>query len=176
MINRPSLIVPVLLLALSASAQPLSTSDASVLVQQERDLTRALARGQYATVNTLVADDFSCSVKSGKPFTLRPPAARFSLCTGMGNDLSRRPHRTEEVEAAEKAIPRTATIDRIQVESLDDTTAVVISTQTYGRWFPYDGPFQRRAEVRDTWTLERGRWLLKERTTTPLDGQTPQPK
>jgi len=39
-------LVPVLLLAISATAQPLST-DTSVLVQQERDLTRALARGRH---------------------------------------------------------------------------------------------------------------------------------
>jgi hypothetical protein len=169
MINRSYFIVSVLLLAVSASAQPPSRSDTFVLVERERDLTRALARYQHATVNELVAEDFSCSVMGAKPFTLRAPAARFSLCTGMGNDPSRRPHPMEEVEEAEKAIPRVATIDRIRVEWPDETTAVVTSAQTYVNWFPYDGSFQRRAEVRDTWTLQHGRWLLKERITTPVD-------
>ena len=169
MINRPYFIVAVLLLAASASAQPLSTTDTSALVERERDLIRALARGQRATVNALVAEDFSCSVMGEKPFTLRAPAGRFSLCTAMGNDLSGRSRPAAAVEKAENAIPRAATIDRIRVESADDTTAVVISTQTYVHWFPYDGSFQRRAEVRDTWTLQHGRWLLKERITTPLD-------
>jgi hypothetical protein len=169
MINRPYFIVFVLLLAASASAQPLSASDTSVLVERERDLTRALARGQRATVNGFVAEDFSCRVMAEKPFTLRAPSARFSLCTALGNDLSRRADRMAAVEKAENAIPRVATIERIRVEPTDDTTAVVISTQTYVNWFPYDGSFQRRAEVRDTWTLQRGRWLLKERITTPLD-------
>lgn len=170
MIDRRFFIVPLLLLAVSASAQ-LSTSDTSMLVERERDLTRALARRQQAAVNELVAEDFSCRVMGGKPFTLRTPSARFSLCTAMGNDLSRRFDRTAAVEKAEKAIPRTATIESIRVESTDDITAVVLSTQTYVNWFPYDGSFQRRAEVRDTWTQQRGRWLLKERITTPLDGR-----
>jgi hypothetical protein len=169
MINRPYFIVPMLLLAVSASAQPRSTSDTSVLVERERDLTRALARDQRATVNALVAEDFSCTVMAEKPFTLRWPSGRFSLCTALGYDLSRRPDRMAAVQKAENALPRAATIDRIRVEWADDTAAVVISTQTYVNWFPYDGSFQRRAEVRDTWILQRGRWLLKERITTPLD-------
>jgi len=169
MIHRLAFIVPLLLLAASASAQPMAERDTSVLMERERDLTRALARYQHATVNGLVAEDFSCSVMGKKPFTLRAPAARFSLCTGMGNDPSLRPHPMAEVEEAEKAIPRVATFDRVRVEWSDETTAVVTSAQTYVNWFPYDGSFQRHAEVRDTWTLQQGRWLLKERITTPID-------
>lgn len=169
MIQRPYFIVPVLLLAVSASAQPPSTRDTSTLIERERVLTLALARDQRATVNALVAEGFSCTVMAEKPFTLRWPSGRFSLCTALCHDLSGRPDRMAAVVKAENALPRAATIDRINVEWADDTAALVISTQTYVNWFPYDGSFQRRAEVRDTWTLQRGRWLLKERVTTPLD-------
>ncbi len=171
MIDRRFFLVPLLLLSVSASAQSLATSDTSavVLVERERDLTHALVRDQRAAINELVVEDFSCTVMAKKPFTLRPPSGRFNLCSGLGHDLSRRPDRPEVVVEAEKALPRTSRIDDVRVESLGDTTAVVISTQTYTNWFPYDGSFQRRSEVRDTWTLVGGRWMLKERVTTPLN-------
>jgi len=162
-------LLPILFLTTYTSAQPVAGSTSFVVLQQERDLTRALALGQRALVNQLVADDFSCTVTCSKPLTLKAPSARYLLCTGMGNDLSRRFPRPAYVENAEKSLPRTATIDTIKVEPHDVITVLVISTQTYGNWFPYDGFFQRRAEVRDTWTLHHGSWILKERITKPLE-------
>jgi hypothetical protein len=162
-------VLSILFVTTSASAQPLPSSTSSVLIQRERDLTWALTHGQRALLNQLVAEDVSCSVTGSKPLTLKPPVARYSLCTGMGNDLSTRFPRPEYVQSAEKSLPRTATIDNIQIESHDSAMVVVISTQTYGNWFPYDGSVQRRAEVRDTWTFHQGSWLLKERIAKPLD-------
>jgi hypothetical protein len=161
-------LLPIVFLSAYASAQPLPRSASSVVLQRERDLTRALTLGQRALVNQLIADDFSCSVTGSKPLAFKAPSARYLLCTGMGNDLSRRFPRPAYVENAQKSLPRTATIDTIAVEPHDAVTVVAISTQTYGNWFPYDGFFQRRAEVRDTWTLHHGSWILKERITNPL--------
>jgi hypothetical protein len=170
MIKTTRLIVlSVLFLATYASAQPLPATTSSVLIQRERDLMRALTLGQHALLNQLVTDDVSCRVTGSKPLALKPPAARYTLCTAMGNDLSKRFPRAAYVESAEKNLPRIATIDTIDIEPLDAATVVVISTQTYGNWFPYDGSFHRRAEVRDTWTLRQGSWLLKERITKPLE-------
>jgi hypothetical protein len=161
----------IVLLAACASVDSPPGSATSPLAQRERDLTRAVTKSHPASVNRFLARDFSCRVDGPKPFTLKLPAARYSLCTGMGNVLGMRAPRSEYIEKAERNIPRMAEIETLEVQQLDSTTAVVLSTQKYVNWFPWDGSLQRRAEVRDTWVLQSGDWLLKERITRPL-GET----
>jgi len=89
--------------------------------------------------------------------------ARFSLCTGIGQ----RPPavRDEQIESLEKGLPRSVEVLRMEIKREADT-AVVVSDQVYRRWVPYDGGFERRAKVTDTWVRRDGDWRLLKRVST----------
>jgi hypothetical protein len=136
-----------------------------VLVDQERLLLRALVRSDRATLNGLLAEDFSCAV-TGKDLQLAfdDYRARYSLCTGLG---PREYALTDEIQALETGLPRSAEITSIDI-SREGDSATVVSTQVYHRWFPYDGQAARRANVTDTWVLRDGSWKLQRRVSEPL--------
>ena len=149
-----------------AVARPASP-DVATIIELEDRLTWSLLRGHRNQVGSTIAPDFSCTMLSKKGIT-SPSGGRYHLCTGMGHDLSRRAPRPRWLVNAERATPRSAEIESIDVV-LDNGTATAISTQVYRNWRPYDGSFVRRSRVIDTWVRRDGEWKLLHRATEPLD-------
>jgi hypothetical protein len=136
-----------LLAAACATAPPPVQTHEQAITAKERLLMRALARYDYGILNGLLSDDFTCSVVGDElNLSLDRNRARFSLCTGIGQR-------------------RTVEVLRMDITREADT-AVVVSDQVYRRWVPYDGGFERRANVTDTWVRRDGDWRLLKRVST----------
>ena len=70
---------------------PQNTIRATAVVENgERQLLHALVRRDHAGVSQFLASDFTCTVTGEHHFTLNRTAARYSVCAGMGQDLSAR--------------------------------------------------------------------------------------
>lgn len=139
----------------------------AVVEAHERELLRALVRRDRAASSQYLASDFTCSVTGEHPFTLNRTAARFPACAGMGQDLSSRASLPEPVRTLEDRGPRLGEIVSMQ-STESDGSIVVVSTQLYQRWVPYDGNAERRSRLTDTWMRRGGEWQLVRRISEPL--------
>jgi hypothetical protein len=161
---RKALLALLLLAAACATAPPPVQTHEQAITAKERLLMRALARYDYGILNGLLSDDFTCSVVGDElNLSLDRNRARFSLCTGIGQ--RRTTVTDEQIESFEKGLPRSVEVLRMEITREADT-AVVVSDQVYRRWVPYDGGFERRANVTDTWVRRDGDWRLLKRVST----------
>ena len=88
----------------------------------------------------------------------------------MGHDLFARAEKHELIQRAEDRGPRIGEI--VSMEATErDGAIVVVSTQAYQRWMPYDTTYERRSRLTDTWKLRNGRWQLVERISEPLQDE-----
>jgi hypothetical protein len=156
----------------AAVAVPSDTVRATAIVEDnEREILRALVHKHHAGKKDLLAADFTCSVVGSHPFTLNRTAARFSVCAGMGHDLSARAEQSEVVQQFENRAPRVGEIVSMETTARDGAI-VVVSTQAYQHWMPYDGPYERRSRLTDTWEVRDGEWQLVRRISEPLQVDT----
>ena len=152
--------IAVLLLVAGCASIP---ADAP-LSEREQVLLHALVNREPAKINQLIADDFTCEVRA-PGFTSESivrPVRRFDLCTGLGH---RRPG--PGPDSTQFDLTRSAVIRSIDVAETDGTATVTME-QSYFGWMPYDGPFERRSRVIDTWTRNGGEWRLAKRVSEPL--------
>jgi hypothetical protein len=154
----------------AALAPPQDLRPTAIVAEHERQLTRALVVRNHAGVNHLLAPDFTCSVTGRFPFSLDSRAARYTACAGMGHDPSRRPAPPEPMDRLLDRGPRVAEIKSMDVTE-DGPAIVVVSTQVYQHWVPYDGAFERRSRLTDTWLQVHGAWQLVRRISEPLPGE-----
>jgi hypothetical protein len=176
--SRPTLsclAVVSLLIPLSAcaaqppvAAAPRDARAAAAIVEaKERQLLQSLVRYNRAGANGILADDFTCTVTGNHPFTLGTVQARFSVCTGLGHETLGRTEPNEAIRVREDRLPRVGEI--LSMSSSEENGAiVVVSTQSYQRWQPYDATFVRRSRLTDTWMLRDGDWRLVRRISDPL--------
>lgn len=134
---------------------------------KERQLLYSLVHHNRAGSNDLLANDFTCTVTGNHPFTLNPVQARFSVCAGLGHETLGRPELNEAIRVGEDRLPRIGEILTMH-SSEENGAVVVVSTQEYQRWQPYDATFVRRSRLTDTWMLRDGDWRLVRRTSDPL--------
>jgi len=156
---RKSAICLLLLLAGCASTVP---ADAP-LPERERLLLRAVVNRDIPTINLLLADDFTCEVRSEPQVSIAEPVQRFTLCTGYGHKRpASGPHDTST------DLTRTALIRSIEVREESPESATVVMEQSYFGWVPYDGGFERRSRVTDTWVRHDGQWRIARRVSEPI--------
>jgi Domain of unknown function (DUF4440) len=152
-----------LLLVLAAGCASAPVPSDAPLAERERLLLQALVNAGPATLNHYLTDDFSCDVRGPKDIRLAPSVQRFTLCTGYGHQ---RPpgggHDNRELDLRKSAIIRSMDVQ----EGTDRAT--VVMEQSYFGWVPYDGAFERRSRVTDTWVRRGGDWRIAKRVTEPL--------
>lgn len=148
-------------------APPDRARAAGIVEQRERDLVRALVRRDRAGVSSVLANDFTCSVTGPNAFSLNRVAARFTACAGMGHDLSARASQMETIQRLEDRGPRLAEITSMTSRE-ENGAIVVVSTQVYQHWMPYDTTYERRSRLTDTWMQRGGEWQLVRRISEPL--------
>jgi hypothetical protein len=153
---RKSAIFLLLVLAGCASIPP----DAP-LPERERLLMHALVQRNVPTLNQLLTDDFTCEVQADRALNIAPAVMRFTLCTGYGH---RRP---ESSLTKEHDLTRAAVIRSLDVQESAEAATVVME-QSYFGWVPYDGSFERRSRVTDTWVRRDGHWRIARRVTAPI--------
>ena len=157
---RKTAILLVLALAGCTAATAPSTVPAdSPLSERERLLTHALVHHDIATLNQLLTDDFTCEAANLRA-EIAPGVKRRTLCTGYGHQ---RPGSQNGPDLSRSALTRS-----IDVQESTPDTAVVVMEQSYFGWFPYDGSFERRSRVTDTWVKRDGEWRIAKRVSEPL--------
>lgn len=134
---------------------------------KERQLLRSLVLYNRAGSNDLLADDFTCTVSGRYPFTLNPVQARYTVCAGLGHETLGRSELNEAIRIREDRLPRIGGILSMN-SSAENGAIVVVSTQEYQHWQPYDATFVRRSRLTDTWMLRDGDWRLVRRISDPL--------
>jgi hypothetical protein len=154
----------------SRDAALVSRQDArptAIVADGERQLTRALVRRNRAVINSYLAQDFTCTVTGAHTFSLNATAARFTACAGMGHDMLAKATMPDPILALENRAPRVAEITDMQVKE-EGEAIVVVLTQVYHHWMPYDGAFERRSRLTDTWVHRGGEWRIVKRISEPL--------
>lgn len=150
------------LLLLAGCTSTIVPADAP-LPERERLLTRALVNRNVPTINRLLTDDFQCTVQAERMMPLAPSVQRFTLCAGYGHQ---RP--TSSPDSTATDLTRHAEIRSLEVREESVDSALVVMEQSYFGWFPYDGPFERKSRVTDTWVRRGGEWRLAKRVSEPL--------
>ena len=156
---RKTAMLFVLALAGCASTTLPAVPTDAPLNERERLLTHALVHHDMATLNQLLTDDFTCEATSLRA-EIAPGVKRRTLCTGYGHQ---RPGSQNGPD-----LSRSALIRSIEVQENAPDTATVVMEQSYFGWFPYDGSFERRSRVTDTWVRRAGDWRIAKRISEPL--------
>ena len=146
-----------LVLALAGCAATMVPADAP-LPERERLLTRALVHKDVATLDQLLTDDFTCEAGNIR-VSIAASVKRRTLCTGYG-------HQRPGAENGPD-LSRSAVIRSLDVQEHSPETATIVSEQSYFGWFPYDGTFERRSRVTDTWVKRGGEWRIAKRISEP---------
>ena len=155
---RKTAILLVLALAGCAGSTVSNVPSDAPLQERERLLTRALVNREVATLNQLLTDDFTCEAGDLR-VRIAPSVKRRTLCTGYGHQ---RPGSENGPD-----LSRSALIRSIDVQESTPDTAIVVMEQSYFGWFPYDGAFERRSRVTDTWVKRDGEWRIAKRVSEP---------